>query len=115
VDIQGVKEHAGTPVSDILEYVFRYSTKIAEVMEHPNFWYGITTQLRGARFVATSGVMKRRLKKPEKVLSQEENERQIDIEVTVDRELNVIDSGGVMLLSTKKKRGRRRKKTYQYL
>jgi hypothetical protein len=61
-----------------LKHVFKYSTKVDEIIEDPDFLYGLTDQLRGARFVATGGVLKGLLKKPEKGLGQEEVERLIE-------------------------------------
>ena len=95
VDIWVVKPRAGTPVADTLKYVFKYSTKVGEIIEDPNFLYGLTDQLRGGRFVATGGVLKGLLKKPENILIQEEVERLIDREAEVDRKINFMKSGGV--------------------
>ena len=55
VDIRVVKPRAGTPVADTLKYVFKYRTKVDEIVEDTDFPYGLTDQLRGTRFVATGG------------------------------------------------------------
>ena len=95
VDIRVVKPRAGTPMADTLKYVFKYSAKVDEILEDPDFLYGLTDQLHKSRFIASGGILKGIMKKPERVLNQEEVERLIDIEVEADREIDFMKSCGL--------------------
>ena len=46
VDIRDVKPREGTPVADTLKYVFKYRTKVDEIIEDPDFLYVLTDRDR---------------------------------------------------------------------
>lgn len=86
VDVRAVKaKHEGQSVQAAIVETLKYATKVEDGLNHPEWLYTITDQLRGLRFIASGGVLKNILKED---LSEEEMIAGDEAEETGEMELD---------------------------